>query len=512
MNDTRTRKTLAGSLVAVALVLITFAGCPNLPQFGPTLTVTGIWGSPTIIPGSFQVMMTPTVMNLGQLGGLAQVVFVSFTSASDAAADQNGVLRVIDRFGTEIARFPDPSNPQPVPFSCSAYANFATQGHLSPISGVALGKLQANQSATIIGVLDNHTNSNAGIAAFRLVGNNLVPQWCSQPLATGDTIPRVSAPVIAQLDPPNNPPSIIVDNKVYDSFGHLRFSGGNCLTCPRSRTPIVVNLGVTGALPQIISGPAIYSSSTGWTTASVTPLAGIAPNAITYAAIADLDLTGQPKIVMVDAQTTTLHVFSAAGAPLASRTLPNSGGACGGPPMVGDADGVPGPEIGVATCTQYTVFKYTGTIGQVWTMSISDPSGDTTSTLFRDRTGVTRIYYADATTLWVFDGRNGTVLQSVPNSSATAIEGPIIASFDAGGGSSALNPGRLVLSANNFNLTSGGQAGIRIFSDPGIAGARSVWGAHNYHQTDIASTAGDIPVVEPPSWQIKRNSYRVQEQ
>jgi hypothetical protein len=180
--------------------------------------------------------------------------------------------------------------------------------------------------------------------------------------------------------------------------------------------------------------------------------------------------------------------------------------------MIVDVDNDGLPEIGVASCNQYTLFKfYGGALHVFWTTPINDPSGAASSTAFKDSTGAVKIYYADSSTLYVFNGlTGGPALQSTPNPSGTAIEGPIIASFDAYGN----GVGRLIVSANNTgSIISGyGPTGIRIFSDPAIGKARPVWNAHTYHQTNVTNALGDIPFPEPASWLAPINSYRVQQQ
>jgi hypothetical protein len=101
------------------------------------------------------------------------------------------------------------------------------------------------------------------------------------------------------------------------------------------------------------------------------------------------------------------------------------------------------------------------------------------------------------------------VLQQNFNASATAIEGPIIAGFDTGGTITNLSQGRLIVSANSAYPSF--PHGIRIFSDPDIGYARSVWNTHTYHRTNVTNSIGDIPAPEPPSWVSPINSYRVQQ-
>lgn len=472
--------------------------------------------------------MTPTVMNLMPSSQQALIAFVSFDTQANANLDQHGVLRVIDNQGHEIATFPDPAHPATIPPTCAvAYSDLNTNPHLSPEAGLALGKLQPSQAAVIIGVLDDHTSNKGGIIAFQLTGSSsngvLTPLWCSQALPAGDSIPKVSAPTIAQLDRPPNPASIVLDNKVYDAGGQLRYtafnsSGGNCVNCSRSRTAIVANLTVIGnSLPQLITGGAFYqsTSNTSWTgPAAPFPLSGI--TGLAYPAVADLDRDGQPEIIVTDAQMGTLRVFFSAGTPLSIQLpFPAPQVHCGGPPMIVDVDNDGVPEIGVASCDHYTLFKYFGGALHVsWKAPITDTSGGTTSTAFKDSTGLVRIYYGDNSNLWVFNGKTGAVIQSIANPSSTAIEGPVIAGFDLAGATTNLSKGRLILSANNTGavISGAGPTGIRIFSDPGIGLARPVWNAHTYHQTNVVNGIGDIPFPEPACWLAPINSYRVQQQ
>ncbi|MEK6333857.1 MAG: hypothetical protein AABM67_02850 [Acidobacteriota bacterium] len=524
--------------------------CPTLPSTCPSAPMTPIcnWGvaanAPTVWPASTQVMMMPTAMNFsGSSTGSSQVAFVSFENANDINADQHGVLRIIDGSCHEIARFPDTSIPPPViPPSClAAYPNLNTVPHLSPGSGLALGDIDGNPAdVEIVGVLDDHTTRNGGVIAFHLVGNSLVPLWCSSQLPVGDFLPRSAAPAIAQLDKPPAPHrEIILDNKVFDFNGILRYSGfsggGNdCASaggpCPRSHTPIVANLLGPASLPQVITGRGIYSSSTNltWTgPASSGNLPIINPNVsnsspgLTYPAVADLNLDGTPEIIVTDTMTNTIWVLSPSGATLASVLLPVAGcpGAgcpcpgpgcpkCGGPPVIGNFDGILGAEIGVASCNSFTVFKYnpsgSAQLTQLWSAPTNDPGGQTTAALLNTPVGP-RLYYADARTLWVFNGNNGNVLQCAINPSETAIESPIIAALSPGQG----GPARLIVAANNYPNPSCGQPGIRIF-DTGF-GARSFWNQHTYHWTNVTNNSGAIPVVEPPNWVSSApNTYRSQ--
>ena len=272
---------------------------------------------------------------------------------------------------------------------------------------------------------------------------------------------------------------------------------------------------VTGAtLPQVITGNTIYASAPGlvWNTPTATTLSGIGSNDTTFPAVADLDGDGNPEIVLVDAYTHKLSIFNPAGALLTDLLLISGAFQCGGPPMIGRIGSLPGPQIGVATCAEYAVYAYTpGSLSPLWHQHTADASGQTTSTLFKDNLGQARIYYGDQSTIWVFNAKTGQVLQQIPTTSGTAIEGPVIAGFDAGPATSSISPGRLIVTASNYNLN-GGQAGIRIFSGVPIGPARAVWNDHSYHQTNVTDNVGHMPAVETNSWVAPVNSYRVQHQ
>lgn len=480
---------------------------------------------PTVWPNSTQVMMMPTVMDFGSPPfSTSQVAFISFETASQLNRDGGGVLRIIDRNCHEVASFPDGWFGWPLPPGCPTNLKTMTP-RLAPASGLAVGNIDTNPDVEIVAVIDEPMISNHHqLIAFNLVGGlvggHLIPKWCSTPLPPGDFIPKVSAPAIAQLDKPGTPGAltseIIIDNKVFNANGALRFTGG--VGGPRSRTAVVANvLASTGTpLPQVITGRGVYKSSppggaplwTGtlaWQTPLVTNL-----NA-NYPAIAELDPASPgPEIVVTDSQASKVWVFSATGTKLAVALLPGFPlNKLGGPPMIGNAAGI-GTVIGVAGTRLYTLFRYNPgtipTLTPIWSAHTNDPSGQTTSTLYNTPTGP-RIYYADQNHLWVFtfNGSNWIVAQSMVHASNTVLEGPVIAAFDHGAAQ-----GQVIVAANNYAIP--GPTGIRIFNDPAIGPARSFWNQLTYHWTNVTNQLGGIPVAELPSWlSPAHNTYRVQE-
>ena len=493
------------------------------------------------IPGppwtnSHQVLMTPIVMDFNSPpSGLSTIAFISYQNMAQANADRGGVLRIIDFNCNQIAQFPDPSNPVSCPIltGMGCPCSIATTPHLAPTAGLAAGDIDLDSKVEIIGVIDNlSSTSGRQLIAFNLVGGVLEPKWCSQPLTAGDFIAPTSAPALANLDlSPSHVPAgseIIIDNKVFNSDGTLRYSGVNG---PRSRTAIAVNLLAAGwpNLPEVITGRGIYQSSgTLWSAPNLITAPTVTNSNLVYPAVADLDHDGFPEIVVVDQMANTLRVLRPNGSQMASALLPNvpgcpgstGGGSCpcpgpncpkcGGPPMIGNVvlAGTVRTVIGVASCNRYALYEYTpGVLSYAWTPNpISDPSGETTSTLFSGQLG-TRIYYNDENKLWRFDAQTGaTLLPVIPNTSITALEGPIIAAYDH----SPSSHGFVIVVESNNNVTLLTR-GVRIFDDSDIGLARPEWNQHSYHYTNILNPFGSIPLIEQRSWiNLGPNTYRVQ--
>lgn len=496
-----------------------------------TLSLRCLWGSgisavtPTVWTTSTQAIMTPVVADFrAQLPpGRSYIAFISFATTNQLNRDGGGVLRIIDDKCQEIARYPDLSPPAPAP--CPA--NLNTVPDLAPASGLAVGILDNSSTLMdIIAVIGGPTSNHSQLVAFNLVAGQLKVKWCSQPLSGGDFIAGTSAPAIAQMDKGPSYPAqfneIVIDNKFFEYNGSLRYSGFS-VGGPRSRT--VATAASLSGHTNLIAGRGIYYSSVNfWTGTQGWVNSALTNGGAVYPAVAEFDSNWLgPEVVVVDMMANTVRLLSlaATGQQLASAILPNASGCpgstgtgpcvcpgpacpkCGGPPLIGDVDGDGIPEIGVASCNRFTLFKYNGTsMLQAWrSWPTSDASGQTTAILFRNP-AFNRIYYADETTLWVFDPMNNTPLQSLPNPSRTAIESPVVAALVDGGRA------KVIVTAN-----SGSPTGVRIYDDIQLPQARRCWNEHAYHVTNISDCFGQIPSVEPMSWLLTspaKNTYRVQ--
>lgn len=522
----RTRNAVKRVRLASALLIVAGAGMASSPAEANLAQICN-WGIGALAPTGplhnyTQVMMTPVVMDFHTPPSqTSQVAFISFQGGTYSAG---GVLRIMDGSCVEIARFPDSACPFTLPANCPS--NLASAPHLVALSGLAAGRLDtlASPAVDIVGVLDN----NRQLIDFNLVGGCLKPKWCSATLPAISAITMPSAPAIAELDRTTlaqKRHEIVVDDKVFDFNGAIRYAG-NPLG-PRTQAVVVANLLGSGNLPQVITGGGGYLSNppagnflglwstppSSWQNPQVTH------SPIVFPAVAELDpLSVGPEIVVTDTMATTLRVLSASGAiQLASVKLPNPpwpavgsvNPHCGGAPMIAKLS--TNTVIGVATCKQYTLYRYkpgngtanSGLLVQLWTQPIQDPSGQTTSTL-----AVRMIYYNDTAKLWVLNPYSGGApMQSVMNTSATGFEAPVIASL------SATSPiARVIVAASNYHLSSGGNRGVRIFSDTYLGPLRGYWNQHTYHVTNVTSSSGTIPAVEPASWlSPAHNTYRVQE-
>jgi hypothetical protein len=119
--------------------------------------------------------------------------------------------------------------------------------------------------------------------------------------------------------------------------------------------------------------------------------------------------------------------------------------------------------------------------------------------------GLAEAMYADEATLFVFDD-TGMPLLSVPRSSKTLIEYPVVADVDNDGSAEIV-----VVSSTDWdgNQTAPGVQVIRDADDRWIQ-ARRIWNQHGYHVTNVREDS-TIPEVQPKSWQLL-NTFRTNAQ
>jgi hypothetical protein len=208
------------------------------------------------------------------------------------------------------------------------------------------------------------------------------------------------------------------------------------------------------------------------------------------AAVADLDDDDEPEIAYVAAGA--LSVLDHDGATVCGPVSPAEASiGVGGAPTIadfdGDTDGM--PEIGVAGRSRYAIFNADCTLMAVSTTN--DGSAVTSSTVFDlEGDGTAEVVYADEDRMYVYryDGTSTLdIVLSIENSSATGLEGPVVADVNGDG------------RAEFVVVGNGTTGGVRAFHDSldRWASTRPVWNQHTYHVTNIGRH-GEVPAGETP--------------
>jgi hypothetical protein len=308
----------------------------------------------------------------------------------------------------------------------------------------------------------------------------------------------------------------------------------------------VADLDADGA-PEIITGR--HAWKVAWNagppvTATVTSYWTYA-GADGYPGIADLDLDGSPEVVLVasgsvhvlDGQTGLLwcgvdptDALCAATPALRTqpRALPGSvSNNRGGPPTIADFDGDGRPEIGVAGGHAYAVYDLnrpgedlsgvtpTPALGAAfvkWSAVTQDLSSNATGSSVFDfqGDGAAEVVYADECYLRVYSGRDGTVQLTIPNTTGTIHEYPLVVDADGDGNS------EIMVVANDTNANANCGAGVPANQGLFVYGdvndewvpTRRVWPQHTYHVTN-ATSVGNVPTIEDDNWTVGGlNNYR----
>jgi hypothetical protein len=233
-----------------------------------------------------------------------------------------------------------------------------------------------------------------------------------------------------------------------------------------------------------------------------------------FPAVADMDLDGDPDVVVVTNGTAIVREGSDGSVLFGPVAIP--GGGRGGPPTIGDFDGDGHPEFSAAGQGYYTLYDLDcrGTPdpsfcsserddGILWTRETQDISSSVTgSSLFDfNGDGKVEVVYNDECHLYVYDGTTGDELMSMLNSSRTAMENPIVVDADGD------NNSEFVVVANNDTVERDGcplpgQYGVKCFGDPSDRWVRTrkLWNEHTYHVTNITADGG-TPAPEARNWE-----------
>ncbi len=437
------------------------------------------WDSGVVVGGRTytQVMMAPAVADITG-DGMPEVIFVAYkdtTSWETNLGSIDGHLVVARGDGTQLFAITD-----------AAYDLF-------PGDNLAVGDVDLNGSPEIIAMHESRTK----LIAFEYNGSDLVVKWQSSPAI--DQPRSTSAVSIANLDG-SGPPEIVWDNIIFTSDGTKLWEGspsglydewGSLL----AYIPTIANIDLTGNM-EVLTGNKTYA----WTGTELQLLWTAAVPDGTFNAVGNFDADPFPEVVLVAQGSVYLleHTGDVIWGPV---QLPDNGIKHGGPPTIADVDNDGEPEIGVAGAEWYVLIETDGSIK--WLADSHDASsGRTGSSVFDfEGDGSVEIIYGDDDQLRIFRGIDGAALWSVPNTSGTNIELPVVADVDADGHV------EIVKAANVFNkYAPPAIAGIYVYGDS--AGnwvpTREIWNQHTYHITNV-NADGSIPTIEANNWLIYNN-------
>ncbi len=298
--------------------------------------------------------------------------------------------------------------------------------------------------------------------------------------------------------------------------------------------------------PEIVSGKQAWKVA--WTagppsTATVTAYwTYTGPDG--YPAIADLDNDGDPEVVLtavgqvhvLDGRTGLLWCgrdpTGAACVLPALRTQPINipGGTAqnrGGPPTIADFDGDGRPEIGVAGGHSYSLYDLArpgedlsgvtpppplGSIFVKWSRATQDLSSNSSGSSVFDfqGDGAAEVIYADECNVRVYSGTDGRVQLTIPNTTGTIHEYPLVVDADGDGNTEIMVVANDTNAVNNCGAAVTPRRGVFLYGDAldQWVPTRRVWTQHAYHVTN-ATAVGNVPMVEPTNWlQPGLNNYR----
>jgi len=295
--------------------------------------------------------------------------------------------------------------------------------------------------------------------------------------------------------------------EVYADGAILRADGTTVFVAPaqtgwflgqRNTATTAADLDGDGDLELVLGQSAYHHDGTViWNDATILP---------GYPQIANLDDDDDPEIIVNNSGGITILEHDGA---IAFQDVRPTGDPAGlgnwfRPSTVHDFDDDGLSEFAVSSASHYTVFFRNVTI--MWSTNVQDGSGWAAGTAFDFLgDGSAEAMYADEQNLFVFDD-TGAPLLTVPRSSKTLIEYPVVADVDNDGSAEIV-----VVSATNWDgvQTSPTVQVIRDAEDRWIQ-ARRIWNQHTYHVTNVREDSV-VPQLETPSWR-ELNTFRTNAQ
>ncbi len=344
----------------------------------------------------------------------------------------------------------------------------------------ALADVDGDGVAEILSAIVDQGGLNDGyLAAWEGDGTLL---WQSQVLRP------VSQAAVAVGDVDNDGDvEILLRGTLYDHLGNVLWQGPSGVFGDGTVLATMADLDGDDDLELVFGGRAFHHDGSAYFD---TGLGGGHPH------VADLDGDGLPEVLVV--QNPGLALIEHDGTVTYQGQVPNL--AQWRPAAIHDVDGDGAPEICVGSSNQYSVLELDLT--PRWTNVVSDFSGFAAGTAFDFLgDGSAEAMYADETTLFIFEGLDGSTLLTTPRTSWTQWENPVVADVDNDGSA------EIVVVSNG-----GGAPAVQVIRDQADRWipARRIWNQHTYHVTNVRED-GTVPQVEPRHWTLL-NTFRTQAQ
>lgn len=302
-----------------------------------------------------------------------------------------------------------------------------------------------------------------------------------------------SALALADLDADGDV-EIVAGTHIADHNGELLWAGTGDFNYSAS---VAVDLDGDDRL-ELLTGFGAYRSD-----GSVMWVGSGLANQDAHPQVADFDDDGEPEVLFSGADG--LFMFEADGTktygPLAPTGEPTDWNR---PVTIHDFDGDGQPEFGASAPNHFGVYE--GDASPVWTLNVTDVSGQAGGTAFDFiGSGTAQAVYADEFQVYVLDGV-GSTLMSTPRRSGTVLEYPVVADIDNDRSAEILVVSNTLLVGGPIEYTI--QA-VRDVEDRWVQ-ARRIWNQHTYHVTNVRED-GTIPQFEPKHWDLL-NTFRTQAQ
>jgi hypothetical protein len=220
--------------------------------------------------------------------------------------------------------------------------------------------------------------------------------------------------------------------------------------------------------------------------------------------VGDLDDDGLPEVLLANGSGLGLTLLEHNGTVKYQNVNPTGDFDWRRPIAIHDMDGDEVSEFAVSSNANFGVYE--GIDAELkWVMPVDDSSGLASGTAFDFLgDGIAEAIYADQTTLFVYDGNDGTVLLQSPRSSGTLTEYPAVSDVDNDGSA------EIIVVSNHWQQQFDPMVqAIRDVEDRWIQ-ARRIWNQHTYHVTNVREDA-TIPQNEAQHW-TQLNTFRTNAQ